>query len=157
MPHLPFLLPKPFPLWPKSYVFNSENWVPLESHGLGLVYHCFSTSSPISKCRDPWIPGLIWVNPRFVHLDKSTTLEEALSGFGVFGRNGGRWWWFQMFQTSKFRNVDFPYFLDSDLGNLVLKKTRWSFSEALHYSCFRFKDVVATRMPRFSMGGDLMG
>ena len=22
-------------------------------------------------------PGLIWVNPRFVHLDKSTTLEEA--------------------------------------------------------------------------------
>ena len=21
--------------------------------------------------------GLIWVNPRFVHLDKSTTLEEA--------------------------------------------------------------------------------
>ena len=44
------------------------------SHGLVLVYHHFSI------CVLFWTaipPGLIWVNPRFVHLDKSTTLEEA--------------------------------------------------------------------------------
>ena len=28
-------------------------------------------------------PGLIWVNPRFVHLDKSTNLEEASKKVGA--------------------------------------------------------------------------
>lgn len=30
-------------------------------------------------------PGLIWVNPRFVHLDKSTNLEEASKKRPSFG------------------------------------------------------------------------
>ena len=34
-------------------------------------------------------PGLIWVNPRFVHLDKSTNLEEASKRVGALGISKG--------------------------------------------------------------------
>lgn len=40
--------------------------------------------SPFGSGRE-MTPGLIWVNPRFVHLDKSTNLEEASKKSRSFG------------------------------------------------------------------------